>query len=139
MTPALREKLDLIDGWLCDSDEGRDLWYVLSGLRGPDDQSAEMKEIKTKTTAHIRSLAFPKFSAHRPDVYPTPHRLSGQAYNVHGLEVAAEGTVPMTHRKVNEMLDLATKPRGEGGEFLNIQLLYIHFLGHVKRALGVLR
>jgi hypothetical protein len=56
MTKTLREKLDVIDEWLCGPD-GRSLAAVLSATRGPDSGSG-----KPYTTVPIRRKAFPKLA-----------------------------------------------------------------------------
>lgn len=61
-----RQMLDLIDRFFVDPKSTRDsplfreqtkLWNVLSALRGPDDQNADLK---STTTEVIRTVAFPK-------------------------------------------------------------------------------
>lgn len=57
---TLREKLDLIDSWLCDSADGGRLANILSAVRGPDASTADAPTVKQETTNVIRHEAFPK-------------------------------------------------------------------------------
>jgi len=58
MQPNVRKMLDTIDEMLAgDANEARDLWSVLTALRGPDNEDTELK---WRTTAVIRAKAFPK-------------------------------------------------------------------------------
>lgn len=58
MTLKVREVLDIIDGVLAqDEEDARELWDILTALRGPDDGSVRKKD---STTVHIRAAAFPK-------------------------------------------------------------------------------
>lgn len=56
---TLRQKLDIIDGWLCELG-ARDLADVLSAIRGPDSENDGLKSV---TTMVIRTAAFPKTAA----------------------------------------------------------------------------
>lgn len=56
MNPEVRKILDDIDAVLMtQSDTSKQLWNVLSALRGPDDESEAKKEL----TIEIRRAAFP--------------------------------------------------------------------------------
>jgi hypothetical protein len=58
MTKKLREALDQIDELLLDPLLSRDLWDVLTALRGPDSENGVLKVLYT---APLRSAAFPRF------------------------------------------------------------------------------
>lgn len=60
MRDTLRAKLDLIDDMLL-SQDGRDLYNILSALRGPDASGGAALLVKSETTAAIRGAAFPKW------------------------------------------------------------------------------
>ena len=55
---TLREKLDIIDGWLLEP-EGENLAHVLSTFRGPDNGNV-LVDLKNTTTNPIRRVAFPR-------------------------------------------------------------------------------
>lgn len=60
MTLKVREVLDIIDGVLAGgAQDARELWNILTALRGPDDDGDDWLR-KGKTTVHIRAAAFPK-------------------------------------------------------------------------------
>ena len=54
---TLREKLDIIDGWLLEP-EGGNLAHILSVFRGPDNNLDLI--LKNTTTNPIRRVAFPR-------------------------------------------------------------------------------
>lgn len=55
---TMREVLDIIDEALARNDhEAEQLWAVLTALRGPDSNNSDLK---LRTTAVIRSRAFPR-------------------------------------------------------------------------------
>lgn len=59
---TLREKLDIIDGWLCDTtgNDARKLSNILSALRGPDNDNDDItRHVKDSSTNVIRREAFP--------------------------------------------------------------------------------
>jgi hypothetical protein len=57
---SIRRLLDDIDIALSKGDDGaRDLWYILTALRGPDDLEGGGKN----DTVRVRSLVFPKTAA----------------------------------------------------------------------------
>lgn len=58
----VRRVLDQIEAVLMDPDHGKQLWDVLTALRGPDTKpfTQESYELKLRTTAIIRSRAFPR-------------------------------------------------------------------------------
>lgn len=56
---TLRDVLDVIDNALAKQDNtARDLWSVLTGLRGPDNPNDS--RLKDKSTVYIRQAAFPE-------------------------------------------------------------------------------
>lgn len=58
MTPALRNVLDKLDEIIvADDATSRELWDVLTALRGPDSGDARLKH---ESTVHIRQAAFPR-------------------------------------------------------------------------------
>lgn len=55
---TVKEVLEIIDAFLMrDDHESRDLWRILTALRGPDNDDERLKKT---TTAVIRSKAFPR-------------------------------------------------------------------------------
>lgn len=61
LNPALLRILDAIDEALVDPVIARDLSNILSALRGPDSGD---NDLKSRTTAHIRQMAFPQAFDH---------------------------------------------------------------------------
>lgn len=62
MSPELRGILDTIDRYLAGADgqgreQSRELWSVLSALRGPDEENK--RDYKGCTTSVLRAAAFP--------------------------------------------------------------------------------
>ena len=78
--PTVRQMLDLLDDYLEPKDrKAKDLWAVLSALRGPDNQSLVF--LKKQTTEVIRSRAFPKTALNR-------YRSVGASFAKSGAEFA---------------------------------------------------
>ncbi len=93
-----REILDLIDEELLFGDRrSRDLWDVLTALRGPDFNDVSMR-IKLSTTSHIRTAAFPKTADHRAAEVNTGAIFSTKArpFNVN----AGDGASHHFHRHI---------------------------------------
>ncbi len=66
MTPKTRRVLDYLDKVLAKRDQtAREVALVVSALRGPDNQGDD--KLKMRTTAHIRTAAFPKTAAANAD------------------------------------------------------------------------
>src|SRR3990167_6582144 len=60
MTKPVRKELDRIERFLLKGNQGaKDLWNILSALRGPDDGNLGAK---STTTIPIRQMAFPKLA-----------------------------------------------------------------------------
>lgn len=71
-----RKLLDQIDEFLTTAplEEAKQLWDVLSALRGPDEP--RLGGVKEACTIHIRQAAFPKFAA----AFTAPHSLNNDRY-----------------------------------------------------------
>lgn len=82
---TLREKLDIIDGWLCEPEGGKELSAVLSAIRGPDKDG--MHSVKADTTAVIRTKAFPKLRAAKYNWVTHVHVPWGMAAPTHRLNM----------------------------------------------------
>ena len=65
---TLREALDAVSSLLIDPVYGRDLWNVLTALRGPDSRS---RRLKYATTCVIRKAAFPDEPTEGMSVFKT--------------------------------------------------------------------
>lgn len=67
ITPQLRAVLDVLDNILVQGDvDAKELWTVLSALRGPDIKQDYL--MKHSTTSVIRAVAFPKASVEATDL-----------------------------------------------------------------------
>jgi hypothetical protein len=83
MTEQVRQVLDQIDDALTNLpvDEARDLWNILTALRGPDDPRIASE--KGVTTVVIRTHAFPKMAATK-----SPHPSCQEGFSRLGCQVA---------------------------------------------------
>lgn len=114
MYPEVAKVLTDIDDLLAQGDvEARQLWALLSALRGPDEEN---KYSKTDTTARIRAAMFPltwSRSVAEDDRWTYPH--------------GAQYERPYDPFVLDDTLEVAVRENGD------------HFLSHVKQACDILR
>lgn len=93
MHNTAREVLDAIDQFLAQGPdhEARNLWQVLTALRGPDDGNDQAKD---QITAPIRGAAFPRCLKRAPQPWPNPYGITdGKPRRFHrGWQIALPGT-----------------------------------------------
>ncbi len=120
---TLREKLDLIDGWLCETgSDARKLGDILSAIRGPDVQNSD--HVKHDSTNVIRRVAFPLAWGRAGGGLLGANQTGWDTY-----ETAKEFVSP---RDYNEKAEYMTRHNGVGW----------HFMNHVEqaaKALGLMK
>jgi hypothetical protein len=103
---SLREMLDTIDGFLA-TKEGKNLWYILTALRGPDFE-VQADFAKDSTTAIIRRHALPRTgygTTHRDEfVFATwrKEKIDGDSFHFFTHAQAAFVALGLKWNEVNE-------------------------------------
>lgn len=109
----VRKVLNDIDEVLqYDTKQARDLWMILSALRGPDSSSCASMDAKDTFTCFIRSKAFPKTAeaknkgdggVHYPQFYYSPGTIDPQSFSnldFHYKHHLTSATEAMARRKI---------------------------------------
>lgn len=83
MRKTVRAELNRIEKFLLKKNfASRDLWAVLTALRGPDVDKRQYGKTKEKTTAVIRTKAFPKLAVRANNLPATFARKKTKLFNV---------------------------------------------------------
>lgn len=117
MKPELRNALDTI-GAMLETDIGADLWSVLTALRGPDNDDMVLKE---RTTAPIRTLAFPNLAPSHSYGRNVGYGSGPAGTSVAMVVKGGDATVRLTAAEDSERLTAA----GDSAD---------HFINHVEAA-----